>query len=108
MCPTTRKSGPKSKTKTKVKRPSAPSRASDANKTKEREIKRCVTPEIVEDLAEQLDELVVTPPPSRARPRVDSVAATPSPQEVGKRAWSPRYDVPRVAVERDSDDEDEY
>jgi hypothetical protein len=78
------------------------------NKAAEREIKRCVTPEIVEDLAEQLDGLVVTPPPSRARPRVDSVAATPTPQETGKRGWSPKYDVPRVAVERDSDDEEEY
>ena len=69
----------------------------------------------VEDLTAKLDSFVVTPPSSSekhtARPRVDSVRASPTPPKGSDRkrspyGWPPRYDVPRTTVVDGSEEDD--
>jgi hypothetical protein len=71
---------------------------------------RPVTPEIVDDLASQLDNLVVTPPSAgsgRSRPRVDSVTTTPTPKKQGRkrREWPVKYDISVPTTEDEPDDD---
>ncbi|RAR10057.1 P-loop containing nucleoside triphosphate hydrolase protein [Stemphylium lycopersici] len=80
---------------------------------KQKEMEKNITPGHVEDLASQLDNLVVTlpsPSPERLRPRVDSGTSTPVPQKKvsrkrSERSWPPKFDIPAPTVEDTSDDD---
>ncbi|RMZ66737.1 interferon-induced gtp-binding mx [Pyrenophora seminiperda CCB06] len=93
----------------------APRRAHTSKSLRDEQEKMGAAPEVEDELAIQLDRLVVTPPspdsaPVRSRPRVDSGTATTTPQQKkGTKkspiVWPPNYNVPRVVVEGSSDDE---